>query len=44
MDRGLAIVGGGFGVIALIGLVSLFAAYRIGKKLDRLRREQHKTA
>jgi hypothetical protein len=44
MDRALAIVTGTFLAMGLLGFVSLFAAVRTHKKIERLRREQHKIA
>ena len=42
-DRALAIVGGTFGGIGLLGFALIFYLHRLNKKIDRLRHEEQKS-
>ena len=43
MPRSLAIVAGTFGLIGLLGIAARIAYDRLGKKIERIKREQQKT-
>jgi hypothetical protein len=43
MDRALAIVGGTFGFIGLLGFAALLYSNSLSRKIERIRREQHKS-
>ena len=43
MDSALAIVTGTFGLIGLLGFAALLYSINLSKRIERIRREQHKS-